>query len=402
LSKTRRINPYRLFVGCFLPNWLLGRPELTWAAKVTYARLMQYAGDHGVAWPSIETLTKELHLSERQVRRNLASLQECKLIDVEYRRKTGQSSRYFFLDHPWMRGEEPPDNMSGPSGHGCPEPPDTDDRTPRTQMSGQEETQGRDSAEETQETASLPARTRKARRAKSEKPPPRPKAFSDTEPLGRIQEDPLDENEEEEGSPFALDGSEKKHAVKTRSRLEGLEDVVEGAKKKSKAQTEANAKRAKKREQAKKNLEGGAVPPARAKQLKALENLWRDLMEVHQPKLTIAKWGGKERGQAWQLVEKYDGKIVQDALRYVVENWESIRKRFFKGSGGKPTVGLVLRLHDSLVIEAQTWSEHQGTISEWEQWFRDNPHDLPSSDLRARYERAKKDLQGLGLEGTRP
>ena len=46
------INPKRMFLGCFIPNWLRSRTELTMTAKVLYGTLMQHANDDGVAWPS--------------------------------------------------------------------------------------------------------------------------------------------------------------------------------------------------------------------------------------------------------------------------------------------------------------------------------------------------------------
>jgi hypothetical protein len=47
----RIINSYRLFVGCFLPNWLLAYPEVSYGARIIYAKLSQYAGEDGQAFP---------------------------------------------------------------------------------------------------------------------------------------------------------------------------------------------------------------------------------------------------------------------------------------------------------------------------------------------------------------
>lgn len=96
-----RINPYRLFVGSFLPNWLLCRTEIGLGAKVTYARLAQYAGENGVAFPKLETLAAELGSSVRQVQRYIAELEEAELVEVQ-QPGLGQPNRYSFLRHAWM------------------------------------------------------------------------------------------------------------------------------------------------------------------------------------------------------------------------------------------------------------------------------------------------------------
>jgi len=65
----RRINPYRLFVGAFIPNWLLLRPDVSAQAKLLYARLAQYAGEHGYAWPMQPTLAEAVGLPIRTMQR---------------------------------------------------------------------------------------------------------------------------------------------------------------------------------------------------------------------------------------------------------------------------------------------------------------------------------------------
>jgi DNA-binding transcriptional MocR family regulator len=98
---SERINPYRLFVGSFLPNWLLSRPEISMNAKVVYARLGQYAGRDGDAFPLLQTLADEVGLSLTTLKRALDELKEHKLIETE-QRGLGQSNLYFFLRHKWM------------------------------------------------------------------------------------------------------------------------------------------------------------------------------------------------------------------------------------------------------------------------------------------------------------
>lgn len=96
------VNPHKLFVGSFIPNWLLRRNEISPGAKLGYARLCQYAGKDGVCFPKQETLAKELGCSRSQIIRYLKELKAHNLIE---RQRIGLhcSNRYRFLYHPWMQ-----------------------------------------------------------------------------------------------------------------------------------------------------------------------------------------------------------------------------------------------------------------------------------------------------------
>lgn len=96
------INPFRLFVGSFVPNWLLSQPSISQGAKLTYARLAQYAGSNGVAWPNQESLSEELGVKPRQLRTYLQELESASLIHVT-QRGLGKPNEYRFLAHAWMR-----------------------------------------------------------------------------------------------------------------------------------------------------------------------------------------------------------------------------------------------------------------------------------------------------------
>lgn len=122
MSKT--INPYRLFVGAFIPNWLMRCQDITHGAKMAYARLCQYADkETGEAWPSQDVWADEIGVSVRQLRRYVEELEGYKLIQT-VRRGLSESNVYRFLEHPLMSGQERTD-MSSPDG---------------THMSGQERT----------------------------------------------------------------------------------------------------------------------------------------------------------------------------------------------------------------------------------------------------------------------
>lgn len=95
------INPYKLFRGSFVPNWLLCRHELSQGAKLCYARLSHFAGKDGHAYPAQQTLADELGCSEREARRYLVELQKAGLIEAK-RRGLGKTNYYRFLLHEWQ------------------------------------------------------------------------------------------------------------------------------------------------------------------------------------------------------------------------------------------------------------------------------------------------------------
>jgi AraC-like DNA-binding protein len=113
------INPYKHFVGSFIPEWLEVRNEITPGAKLCYARLARHANrETGLAWPKQETLARELGVSERQVRDYLRELEQHNLIESK-RRGLKKPNEYRFLRHPWMasdldrnRGSVPDRNSS--------------------------------------------------------------------------------------------------------------------------------------------------------------------------------------------------------------------------------------------------------------------------------------------------
>lgn len=100
------INPYRAFVGSWVPNWLMERAEISPGAKLTYGRLAQHAGKDGDCRPRQEVLAQELGVGDRQIRRYLAELEESWLIR-EIRMGRGQANRYKFYAHPWMNSMDP-------------------------------------------------------------------------------------------------------------------------------------------------------------------------------------------------------------------------------------------------------------------------------------------------------
>jgi DNA-binding transcriptional MocR family regulator len=131
----KRINPYKLFVGCFLPNWLVCRKEISEGAKICYARLSQYAGDKGYAFPFQDTLAEEMGVSDRQIRRRLEELVKYNLIEQE-QQGLSRPNVYYFLWHPWMEQDKEPIEYKEPDIDVHSEP-DERFRSDRTNGSGQ-------------------------------------------------------------------------------------------------------------------------------------------------------------------------------------------------------------------------------------------------------------------------
>lgn len=95
-------NPWKMFVGSFVPNALMRCPDISSTAKLVFARLCQYAGQRGEAFPTQETLAAEVGVSEDRVYRILKDLEEFGLVKViaptGQAKLLHQSNRYVF---PW-------------------------------------------------------------------------------------------------------------------------------------------------------------------------------------------------------------------------------------------------------------------------------------------------------------
>jgi DNA-binding Lrp family transcriptional regulator len=105
-------NPYKLFVGSFIPNWLMSRSEISPGAKLCFARLAQYAGEDGKCYPAQTTLAKELGVSESQAKRYVKELVKHRLIN-SIRHGLNKSNSYQFLHHEWMEDKPTIKNKRG-------------------------------------------------------------------------------------------------------------------------------------------------------------------------------------------------------------------------------------------------------------------------------------------------
>ena len=95
-------NPWRRFVGCFVPNAITRRTDLSPTAKLIFGKLCQFAGQNGQAYPSYNTLAKEVGVERRQAIRGIKELVNFGLIRPEGKVKENggyTSNVYFFLWH---------------------------------------------------------------------------------------------------------------------------------------------------------------------------------------------------------------------------------------------------------------------------------------------------------------
>lgn len=118
-------NPWRMFVGVFIPNALARYSGLTASAKLIYGRLAQFAGKNGECYPSQETLAAEVGLSTARIKQVLPELVKCGLIRIEQPmgrdRLNHMNARYVFLWHDIFaapQGDDPPRNGLGPHSDG--------------------------------------------------------------------------------------------------------------------------------------------------------------------------------------------------------------------------------------------------------------------------------------------
>ena len=92
-----RINPYKMFIGSFIPNWILKLDELSACDKIVYARLSQYAGKDGECFPKQETIAEECGMSISTVNTSIKNLVEIGLLEC-VKRGQGKTNLYFFLE----------------------------------------------------------------------------------------------------------------------------------------------------------------------------------------------------------------------------------------------------------------------------------------------------------------
>lgn len=73
-----------------VPLWILGRTDVSMGAKLTYGRLLLYAGENGECFPRQETIADALGVTRRMVRKYISELVGFKLHRIGQARTTSE------------------------------------------------------------------------------------------------------------------------------------------------------------------------------------------------------------------------------------------------------------------------------------------------------------------------
>lgn len=75
-------NPYKLFTGAFIPEWLMSLKNLSASDKLVWAYLAKCAGQKGFCWPEQKKIAERCGMSERTVVTSIGKLSELNFIKV--------------------------------------------------------------------------------------------------------------------------------------------------------------------------------------------------------------------------------------------------------------------------------------------------------------------------------
>lgn len=89
---------------------------------------------------------------------------------------------------------------------------------------------------------------------------------------------------------------------------------------------------------------------------------------------------------------------MHDGITYVLTNWDRLRERIFKGQGTAPTIGMLLKLHDSLLLESQQYAAAQKIVAGVNAILDKDPYATLPEVLDAQYKRARSDLKAMGVD----
>lgn len=129
-----------------------------------------------------------------------------------------------------------------------------------------------------------------------------------------------------------------------------------------------------------------------------LRAVWENLMTEHFSGVVMERWKSRENGMMSQMLKNYDESIMEGALIYLIENWGEIQRRYFRGRGGMPSLGVLRKFSASLVPESQRWMEYHRLHNEVQAWFKANPDNFfPPDGLLDRYRAAQEAARTLGV-----
>lgn len=384
--------------------------EISFGAKVTYAKLVQHCGKKHYCWPKMATLAREIGCGYRQVQRFVMELRSLGLISVESRGAKGRSNVFYTLDHPWIPkwrsqdaakerftdefvgvfvededGDTSDTEQLPTSGHECQGGGVRSVQSDRTLVSPQEEIKRRDPEEEIQigaRFARFPHSSPSSREAthhtleekvrdvgKHTTSKPKPSSHWDRKPVPKPEE-----------HVYVAPPPIQKSANERMSEATRL--LAEKNKRSEQARISAEQKAAARKEQKIKNLKG---TKERTQIFRKAEEVWKSTMAEQFPGLTIGIWGGKEGGQVKQLQEDkgYPEDLILSTIRYSVKNWNSLRDRI-KSLPTTPALGTIVAYSDALFAEAQLNAKYDKLDEEVAAWERENPGRYLPSELAQR------------------
>lgn len=190
--------------------------------------------------------------------------------------------------------------------------------------------------------------------------------------------------------------------VKPAPSADAVKAAMEEAKERTRATVAKNADKKLSRlrtvEVKRSNLSGKTRSSDKVKQIKRCEERFLEVLRAKWPTITFGAWSVKEFALCETLIGRYSPELVEQSLVYMVDQWDSIRDRVLRGRAGFPSLALLNGISSSIFPEAQRFNEVVEIKREYDAWYDEHPEDMagPPAELRAKYERVKKELAALG------
>lgn len=400
------IDPRGQFTFVMIPRWIL-RSKLSFGAKCLYGIAMSMHARSSEHWPTAKEIADELGICERSIGRYVLELRDSGTISTH---RKAHALRFLFHWHEWIEKQDIRDEQQKKEksktgtnvGENMVLPFMDTDQTicPITEPAKPPPRSDTSVVCDRTYVSDVSLIKRDHREIiKRETKSPQPKAFGEFEfesqssaPTPAV----LRSLGETDDLGFEEDDGAQQELFDDSSRLERARQLTEAVAARS---TEAKA-RTKRRKAAAWDARRRHEPAYRAPE--ELYDVWAEECERARPGVPVARWRPKrEMSHLKGLTDRYDGQTVELLFRYVIRNWEAIKRRFFKGEGGPtPSLASLIRFHDSWVPEASQWSSVVQVLEEYEQWKANKGPGLviPDSDLMNRYEHARKELEGLRLD----
>jgi hypothetical protein len=113
---------------------------------------------------------------------------------------------------------------------------------------------------------------------------------------------------------------------------------------------------------------------------KIIVTLWFEQFGKTFPGVAKPSWRQVEFMNISKLIKQYDLEKVESMVKFMFGKWEFIKKKWFKGNASFPTLSMILKLHESILLESQAVDLAQKAIDARDQWMRDNPDSFSIPD----------------------